>query len=93
MPEHENRLAELSYRPMTPEAAEELRRWLAIQDVLNEVAQERLAQIAQWGEDHVPPTPSEVEIVGWSRDDLVQLAATVTAMIQKSDRDRAAAGG
>lgn len=54
MPEHEQTLADLSYQAMPADAAAELRRWLAVQDVANEVIRERLAQIDQWGDQDLP---------------------------------------
>jgi hypothetical protein len=61
---------------------------MGVQLVTEELITERLAQIDQWGEAHVPPPPSVPEGQVWSRDDLVQLGATVIAQIQRLDRER-----
>lgn len=37
-----------------PPATERVEQWLALQPVLEEVAQERLAQLAQWGNQPLP---------------------------------------
>jgi hypothetical protein len=39
---------------MTPDAAEEVRRWVDTNDVLEDLAQERRAQFQQWGEQTIP---------------------------------------
>ncbi len=48
MQEHETPLAP------NPTALKQMEQWLGIQDVLDEVAQERLAQLAQWGDQPLP---------------------------------------
>lgn len=48
MPEQETQLAP------NPAAAEQVGQWLALQPVLEEVARERLAQLAQWGDQPLP---------------------------------------